>query len=46
MAFGVSFPLWHNGIGGISGALGRRFDPCLAQWVKDPVLTQLGAAWI
>ena len=33
--------LWCNGIGSISGALGCRFDPPLAQWVKDPSLPQL-----
>ena len=28
--------MWHNGIGGISGVLGRRFHPLgPSQWVKD-----------
>ena len=27
--------LWCNGIGSVSGALSRRFDTQLAQWVKD-----------
>ena len=31
----LEFPLWHNGIGGILEAMGRRFDPSPAQWVKD-----------
>ena len=35
------FLLWHNGIGGILGALGHKFHPCPAQWVKDLVLPQL-----
>lgn len=26
--------MWHHGIRGISGALGCRFDPWPAQWVK------------
>ena len=28
-------------ISGVLGALGRRFDPSPAQWVKDPALPQL-----
>ena len=35
------FPLWCNGIG-VLGILGLRFDPCLAQWVEDPVLLSCG----
>ena len=35
------FPLWYNEIGSVLGALGHRFDPCLAQWVKDAALLQL-----
>ena len=34
----LEFPLWHNGIGGLLGALGCRSVPHLAKWVKDPVL--------
>ena len=38
----LEFPLRCNGIGSISGAWGRRFDPPgPAQWVKDLALTQL-----
>ena len=33
----AKFPLWHNGIGSISGTLGHRFNP----WVKDLALLQL-----
>ena len=35
------FPLCHNGIGGILGAVGYRFNPHMAQWVKDLVLPWL-----
>ena len=35
------FSLWGNRISGISGVLGRRFDPGPGLWVKDPVLLQL-----
>ena len=35
------FPLWCSKFNSISGALGCRFDPLMAQWVKDPVLPQL-----
>lgn len=31
------YPLWHRGLGGVSGALGRRFTTSWEQWVKDPV---------
>ena len=34
-------PLWHNGVSGVSGALGRRFHLWPAQWVKDPTLPKL-----
>ena len=37
----LEFPLWHNRASIVLGALGRRFDPGLAQWVKDPVFLQL-----
>jgi len=37
----VEFLLWCNGIGRVVGVLGCRFDPQLAQWVKDPALLQL-----
>ena len=37
----VEFPLWHNRIGGILGALRWGLIPSLAQCVKNPVLTQL-----
>ena len=36
-----SVPTVENGIGGILGALGCRFDPRLAQRVKDLALPQL-----
>lgn len=29
------FLLWYKGIGGVSGVLGHRFGPRLAQWVGD-----------
>ena len=32
------FLLWCNGICSVLGALGHRFNPRLAQWVKDLVL--------
>ena len=35
------FPLWRNGIDGILGALGHRFDPWPAWWIKNLVLPQL-----
>ena len=35
------FPLWHNGIGGVLGALAHRFDPHWALLLKDLVLPQL-----
>ena len=31
--------LWRKGIGGVLGMLGPRFDPFLAQWVKDPAVS-------
>ena len=37
----LEFPLWPNGIGSISAALGCVFDPHLAKWVKGSVLPQL-----
>ena len=37
----MSFHCGANGIGSISGALGSRFDPRLAQRVKDLALTEL-----
>ena len=37
----LEFLLWRSGIGGISGALGHKFHPRLAQWVKHLVLPQL-----
>ena len=37
----LELPLWLNGMGGILGVLGHRFDPWLAHWVKDLVLPQL-----
>ena len=38
----LEFLMWGNGISGVSGALGCRFDPqSLAQWVKDLALLQL-----
>ena len=33
---GYEFLLWQNGIRGVLGASGSRFDPQLAQRVKDP----------
>ena len=33
------FPLWHNGIDSVLGALGS--SPGLAEWVKDLVLQHL-----
>ena len=36
------FPLWCNGIGGISAVQGHGLIPSLAQWVKDLALPQLG----
>ena len=33
-------PLWCNGIGDILGVWGHRFNPGLAEWVKDPALLQ------
>ena len=33
--------LWDNGIRSILEALGHRFDPWQAQWVKDPALLRL-----
>ena len=36
------FPLWHNGIHGVLGVLGGRFDHWLAKWVRDPALLCLG----
>ena len=37
----AEFPLWHNGIGGISAVPGCRFNsqPCIVR-LKDPVLPQ------
>ena len=35
------FLLWWKGIGCILGTLGHRFDPRLAQWVKNLALPQL-----
>ena len=35
------FLLWCNRIAGVSAVLGCRFNPGPAQWVKDPVLSQL-----
>ena len=35
----MEFPLWHNGIRSVYGALGRRFDSQPVQWVKDPTLS-------
>ena len=35
------FPMWLSRIGGVLGALGRRFHPRPAQWVEDLVLPQL-----
>ena len=36
--YGEEFQMWHNRTGSITGALGCRFNPWLAQWVKDPPL--------
>ena len=38
---GKEFLLWHNGIGGISAALGCRFNPWPGSGLKDLVLPQL-----
>ena len=36
------YQLWYNGIGGVLGTLGYRFNPRPpALWVKDPALLQL-----
>ena len=35
------FPLWGNSIGSILGALGCRFNPWLAQWVRHLALLEL-----
>lgn len=32
----VAFPLWRDGITGVSGVPGHRCDPCPAQWFKEP----------
>ena len=37
----LEFPLWCNGLGGVSAALGHRFDPRPGQRVKDLVFLQL-----
>ena len=37
----MEFPLWCNGIGAVSGASGRRFDPQPGAWVKHLALQQL-----
>lgn len=40
------FPLWCNGIGCVLGALGCKFIPCPAHWVKDLALGVAAAAQI
>ena len=37
----MEFLLWRNGIGGVSGALGCRFDPRPSKVVKDPEMLPL-----
>lgn len=41
ISYSLEFPLWHNGIDGLLGMLGHRFDPDQAQQVDDPMLPQL-----
>lgn len=38
----LDFLQWHCRISGISGSLGRRFDPLRVQWVKYSVLLHCG----